>query len=99
MDPMRYFRERAEAMAFARQGKELPKGQIGIPGGDQSDMSPNMDDATVALANKWDAMSLRDRYKYVTKNPVKYPEPYFPGQDPITTKRNVMQAWREATKG
>jgi hypothetical protein len=96
MDPMRYLREQAERRAFARQGKELPKGQFGIP--DNSDSSPKMDDAAVALANKWDAMPLRDKYMHVTKNPIKYAEPYFPGQDPITTKRNVMQAWNKATK-
>jgi len=91
MDPMRYLREKAEARAFGRQGKQLPKAMMG--------MEPKMDDATVALANKWDAMPLRDKYMYVTQNASKYAEPYFPGQNVEMTKKSVIEAWNNATRG
>jgi|11BtaG_2_1085332.scaffolds.fasta_scaffold01254_12 hypothetical protein len=103
MDPMRYLREKAEARAFARQGKELPKGQAGIfTDNVNPNMQPNlqtkMDDAAAALANKWDAMSLREKHDYVTQSGPKYAEPYFPGQNAAMTKKNVVAAYNKATR-
>ncbi len=100
MDPMRYLRERAEARAFARQGKQLPKGQLGI----EVPITPapresKIDDATAARMTKWDNMSGRDRYMYVNEYGSKLNEPFFPGQDPLKTKRAVTTAYEKAIKG
>lgn len=100
MDPMRYLREKAEARAFARQGKELPKGMMGMFNDNNDPKEPKIDDATTARMNQWDNMSLRDRFNYVNEpGGPRLPEPYYPGQDPLKTKQAVTRAYNRATRG
>lgn len=99
MDPMRYLREKAEARAFARQGKELPKGMMGMFNDNNDPKQPKIDDAAAARMDEWDRMSIRDRNSYVNAYGPKLNEPFFPGQDPLKTKQAVTAAWNRATRG
>jgi hypothetical protein len=92
MDPMRYLREQAEARAFARQGKELPKAMMGIPNGDDPTPSPTNTD----LADKWDRLSVEARNTYL--GGAKYPEPYYPGQNVAMAKAAVAKAMADKNK-
>jgi hypothetical protein len=88
MDPMRYLREQAERRAFARQGKELPKGQFGIPGGDNSDSTVE----TVSYDKKmdeWDRMNRNQREAYLMG--ARYPKPYYSGQNVAMAKANIAK--------
>lgn len=96
MNPMRYFREAAEANAFTRQGKQLPKGRMGMF---NDNGEPKIDDMTTQKMNEWDNMSVRDRFNYVNQLGPKLNEPFFPGQDPLRTKRRVTEAFNKATRG
>ena len=97
MDPMRYLREKAEGRAFARQGKELPKGMMGMFNDNVDD--PKISDETAGKMDEWDALDDRGRYEWVTQNGVRYAPEYFDGQNVQATRKAVLAKWDEKTKG